>query len=172
MTAHEVSQQLLDETYPLTEDDVVRYEQDGWIRLPGLLDAPTVAELNERFDGLYDKIRQTGTPGDPYFTDGRYHRQHRIFNDPSRLDEVFQAVAMSERITSVARRLTRSERVLYLRSTVFEKPAEDSLPTTIHQDYPYLPFDRSGSMQFWIALHDLPAASGTLRFVSGSHRQY
>ena len=34
-----------------------------------------------------------------------------------------------------------------------------------------LPFDRVGGLAFWVALDDVPAERGTMRFLSGSQRQ-
>lgn len=42
--------------------------------------------------------------------------------------------------------------------------------TYFHQDYINWALDRSGGMTFWIALADLVPQSGTMSFVSGSHR--
>jgi hypothetical protein len=169
--------EILDTPYGFAPGAVERFRAEGWVRAPGLLDAETAGEMYRRFEGLYDSLRQEGqkgTAGDAYFKEGRYHRQHRIFQDPSRVDPVFRRVVLSERVASVARQLMGCDEAIYLRATVFEKPpaSEDSLPTTLHQDFPYLPFDRSGSVQIWIALHDLPVESGPLRFVTGSHRRY
>jgi hypothetical protein len=42
--------------------------------------------------------------------------------------------------------------------------------TYFHQDYINWALDRSGGMTFWIALADLVPQSGTMAFLSGSHR--
>jgi ectoine hydroxylase-related dioxygenase (phytanoyl-CoA dioxygenase family) len=42
--------------------------------------------------------------------------------------------------------------------------------TYFHQDFINWALDRSGGMTFWIALADLPPESGTMSFLSGSHR--
>jgi ectoine hydroxylase-related dioxygenase (phytanoyl-CoA dioxygenase family) len=48
--------------------------------------------------------------------------------------------------------------------------AERGAKTPWHQDEPYGPFDRQGSLTVWIALVDIPPERGSLRFYSGSHR--
>ena len=161
--------------YPIGDDEVEAYRTQGWLRLPGLVPRDWALALDDRFDAISERLRQTGGGADDtYFTNERYHRQHRIYNDPAVADDRFRTVAQSERVVSVARRLIGTDQVLYLRSTIFEKPpaAEDSLPTTLHQDYPYFPFDRSGSVQIWISLGDIAPEAGPLRFVTGSHREY
>jgi hypothetical protein len=42
--------------------------------------------------------------------------------------------------------------------------------TEFHQDFPWMPMDRSAMLTVWLALVDVPADMGSLRFYSGSHR--
>src|SRR4029078_8842474 len=44
-----------------------------------------------------------------------------------------------------------------------------SAPSPRHQDYPANGHDRVGTVVFWLALDDMPAERGTMRFRSGSH---
>lgn len=166
--------ETLSSPYDVTPSLIEFYEENGYARLPGLIPPETAAVLYDRFSDLYEELRKREDAGQTYFDNARYHRQHRISNDPSRVDDAFLEVTRSPRVVSAARALLGTDRAVFLRAAIFEKPpaTEESLPTTIHQDYPYLPFDRSGSVQIWIALHQLPGSSGTLRFVSGSHRRY
>src|SRR3954451_16147852 len=46
-----------------------------------------------------------------------------------------------------------------------------SQPTDWHQDWINFPFDRVGFLSFWIALDEIPAERGAMRFLSGSHRE-
>jgi hypothetical protein len=43
-------------------------------------------------------------------------------------------------------------------------------PTAFHQDFITLGLDRTGGMTFWTALEDYGAESGTMSFISRSHR--
>lgn len=43
--------------------------------------------------------------------------------------------------------------------------------TYFHQDFTNWSLDRLGGMTFWVALEDLSPESGTMSFLSGSHRQ-
>lgn len=42
--------------------------------------------------------------------------------------------------------------------------------TEFHQDFPWMPMDRSAMLTVWLALVDVPADMGSLRFYGGSHR--
>ena len=54
----------------------------------------------------------------------------------------------------------------------FVKPAatEGTRESVWHQDFPYNPIDRRGMLTIWVAIEDVPAEAGALRFVPGSHR--
>ena len=43
-------------------------------------------------------------------------------------------------------------------------------PTVFHQDFPWMPMDRSAMLTFWVALAPITAEMGSLRFRDGSHR--
>lgn len=154
----------------LTDADVASFQSNGWVKANQLIAADTAAVL-------YDRIREVGpslvkdSSKSPLFTD-RSQQQHRLYDDPTWLDEDFRNAARSPRVVDFAKSLIGTDQVRFFRATCFEKPptASGGIATTLHQDYPYLPLDRSGSIQIWIALGEIPASMGTLQFISGSHR--
>ena len=123
MTLPDDAATLLAEPYPIGEADVRAYEEQGWLRIPALVPRAVVEALAARFDNVSRALRKTVDDADPYFTDSRYHRQHRIYNDPANVDDLFRVVAHSKRLVGVASALMRAEHVVYLRTTVFEKPS-------------------------------------------------
>ncbi|GAA3144284.1 phytanoyl-CoA dioxygenase family protein [Nonomuraea salmonea] len=50
------------------------------------------------------------------------------------------------------------------------KEAGEHGATEFHQDFPWMPMDRSAMLTVWLALADVPAGMGALRFYAGSHR--
>src|SRR3546814_16486393 len=60
----------------------------GWLRLPALIPRDSALALDERFDEIAERLRQTGGgPNDPYFTHEVYHSQHRISHDPAMAED-------------------------------------------------------------------------------------
>jgi hypothetical protein len=155
----------------ITEADVGFYRANGWVKASKLISRETAGVL-------HDRIRELG-PGlvkdssKTFLVNTRTEQQHRVYDDPTRIDEDFRAAATSPRVVKFAKSLIGTEQVRFFRATCFEKPptAGGGIATTLHQDFPYLPLDRSGSIQIWIALSDIPASMGTLQFISGTHRQ-
>jgi ectoine hydroxylase-related dioxygenase (phytanoyl-CoA dioxygenase family) len=68
--------------------------------------------------------------------------------------------------------LTGEDDVRVFWDKTFVKPpaAEGTRESVWHQDFPYNPIDRRGMLTVWMAIEDVPANAGALRFVPGSHR--
>jgi ectoine hydroxylase-related dioxygenase (phytanoyl-CoA dioxygenase family) len=154
----------------ITEADVEFYRTNGWVRANKLI-SPETARV------LYDRIRELGPSlvkdsSKTLLLNNKTEAAHRIYDDPTWIDEDFRAAATSPRVVDFAKSLIGTDRVRFFRATCFEKPptAGGGIATTLHQDFPYLPVDRSGSIQIWIALSHIPASMGTLQFISGTHR--
>jgi ectoine hydroxylase-related dioxygenase (phytanoyl-CoA dioxygenase family) len=85
-----------------------------------------------------------------------------------RFDEVATLVS---NLAAYARALIGEPDVLVFWDKTFVKPPSDqgTRESVWHQDFPYNPIDRRGMLTIWLALEDVPAESGALRFVPGSH---
>jgi ectoine hydroxylase-related dioxygenase (phytanoyl-CoA dioxygenase family) len=154
----------------LTDTDVASFRENGWVRVNKLIPSETAAVLYDRIKELGPSLVKDASKS-PLFTE-RSQQQHRLYDDPTWLDEDFRNAAHSPRVIEFAKSLIGTDQVRFFRATCFEKPpaASGGIGTTLHQDFPYLPLDRSGSIQIWIALGEIPASMGTLQFISGNHR--
>jgi ectoine hydroxylase-related dioxygenase (phytanoyl-CoA dioxygenase family) len=164
------------DTVHAADADVAHYNNVGWHRVNQLIDRDTALLLRRRFDERGHALRPTVEAFDPtksnYHNSAEVQRMHVQYLDTFSIADEFRSVVLSPRIGAVVRRLLGAKRVQLYRTSVFEKEPEAAggLGTSAHQDFPYLSFDRSRSLTVWIALGDLPASTGTLRFVDGSHR--
>lgn len=158
----------------VTEEEVAQYREDGWVRLENLVDASTVTEMRERAQELLgaDGMGHTPRPGKDYgFT---------WWNDYKGLAhdgiEPFRRLSLSKAIgKNVQRFLGRDVPVRFFLDEVGAKlrtvPDGPEPVTPLHQDHPYGQWDRVGSAVFWIALDDMPAERGLVRFYSGSQKE-
>ncbi|WP_205315384.1 phytanoyl-CoA dioxygenase family protein, partial [Nonomuraea lactucae] len=91
--------------------------------------------------------------------------------DVAEADEAFRALATSAAMGRNAARLLRGVRAVRIQVTnlLVKEPGEHGA-TEFHQDFPWMPMDRSAMLTIWLALADVPADMGSLRFYSGSHR--
>ena len=155
---------LMDEAYPLTEEQIARYRRDGFIALDGIV---TGRELKKLRDAVVkavemERVEPTGTTKTAY---------EQIFIQKVNLWRRHEAVAtfvLSRRFGDVAARLSgRAVRVWH--DQALFKEAREGAKTPWHQDAHYWPHsDRTGQITIWIALKDATTANGCMSFVPGT----
>ncbi|MEU4698089.1 phytanoyl-CoA dioxygenase family protein [Nonomuraea dietziae] len=146
---------------PATDDEVAFFHTNGWVRLPRLLDPAGVAVLRERaLARIGERSRVHATLVDQAFGQSR-----DVAADDPMFGELSAALAPN------AVRLLHGVASVRLQVTnlLVKEPGEHGA-TEFHQDFPWMPMDRSAMLTIWLALVDVPADMGSLRFYSGSHR--
>ena len=165
---------------PVDQVLISRFRAEGFVKLPAVVDAASldalrticVAAETDPMDGLAGQASD-----DPLLAERfAYQRDERFramwsnsLDLRLRYPEVAQLVA---RLAGIARQLIGDEDVKVFWDKTFVKPPVHvgTRETVWHQDYPYNPIDRRGMLTIWVALEDVPAESGALRFVPRSHR--
>ncbi|GAA3553696.1 phytanoyl-CoA dioxygenase family protein [Nonomuraea rosea] len=146
-----------------TDDEVAFFGTHGWVRLGRLIDPESVAALRERAIGhLRARSRSRTTLVDQAFGQSR---------DVAESDEMFAGLTSNAQMGRNAVRLLRGVRAVRVQVTnlLVKEPGEHGA-TEFHQDFPWMPMDRSAMLTVWLALADVPADMGSLRFYDGSHR--
>lgn len=157
----------------ITEDEVRSYVRDGWAFLPGLVkldcvDALLTAAKEVMGEAGNDWVARHGKDAQL----GHWQDRHFLARDGI---EPFRSFAMSQLMGRAAKRLMEREVTIryWADMIAVKQPVGSSVPSTatpLHQDYSNKHFDRTGNVTFWIALEDTPAAKGTCRYRSGSHK--
>ncbi|MDL4774612.1 MULTISPECIES: phytanoyl-CoA dioxygenase family protein [Thermomonosporaceae] len=151
----------------VTDDEIDRFRARGWARLPGLVGAGYVADLRDRALDRLGERRERFRNG---FVDEAFGQDRDI----ARHDEAFAALALSPPLARNVRRLLTGVDAVRLQVTnlLVKEPAAAGGhgATVFHQDFPWMPMDRSSMLTVWLALGDVPADMGGLRFYEGSHR--
>jgi ectoine hydroxylase-related dioxygenase (phytanoyl-CoA dioxygenase family) len=166
----------LDAPCPLSDSDVSSYRQFGWLKVSNAVSSEVALTLRDAFLDVAAQHQPKAESLDPNQTNHanseEINRQHVLYNDIDRWIDVFRQTVLSRRLGSIAGQLLGCDPVQHFRSSIFAKDPEvaGGTATSLHQDYPYEPFDRSRSLTIWLALMDLVPEMGTLRFVDGSHR--
>ncbi len=153
----------LDTPYPVTEEQVRSLQQDSWASLPGLLDADTATALRDALLAAEPRTTISGPTKPAADPTALLSHEGVAWRDP-----FVRSVATSRRLSSAVVALTEQADALFCQDISFFKP-EGAAPITYHQDYSYWPFDRKGCVTLWIALVDLTADMGSLRYLKGSH---
>ncbi|MEV0587948.1 phytanoyl-CoA dioxygenase family protein [Nonomuraea sp. NPDC050310] len=144
----------------VTEAEAAAFDRDGWAHLPGLVDPATVADLAERARArLASRTTRHA---------GRVEEAFGQSRDVAAEDERFGAV-MTAFGPSAVELLHGVAAVRVQVSNLLVKEPGEHGETAFHQDFPWMPMDRSAMLTLWLALVDVPAEMGSLRFFTGSH---
>ena len=154
----------------VTDDEVDFFQDNGWVRLPALVKPDVVADLRERALG---RLEARAPRARTTFVDEAFGQDRDIAEQ----DEAFRALACAPEIARNAVRLMIGVDAVRLQVTnlLVKEPADSERggdghgATVFHQDFPWMPMDRSAMLTVWLALADVPADMGSLRFYSGSH---
>jgi ectoine hydroxylase-related dioxygenase (phytanoyl-CoA dioxygenase family) len=164
----------------LTADEIATYQENGWVKVERLIEPELAAEIlgTVKDDMLAaDTEVRTGAIKAGETMDAIHDREFwRDYHFPARDHglEPLTTLAYSREIgRNAAALLGRPIGINYHADLVAVKmPAGHaaSKPTGFHQDWVNFPFDRVGFLTFWIALDEIKAEQGAMRFYNGSHR--
>lgn len=161
-----------DETYDVSEEQVRFFREHGWVRLPGLLSRKAtqairvpLAELDFRPPpDPNGAVFLKGARVDDYAAKAMQKHEGLAWKYP-----FFRELGTSRLIAGACVKLMDVPEALLVQDSSYFKPAFGG-ETSFHQDFPFLPFDRTGSLTIWIALIDIAPDMGPLRYLEGSHR--
>jgi hypothetical protein len=167
----------------LEDEEIAFYRANGWVKAEALIAPELAAEMLEIVRPIIDrpdiadqarKAPKLDDWGSRVVDSGYWRDYHFIARDDRR--EPFYSLAFSEEIGRNSQRLLgRDVGVRFNTDFVAVKvpgPVDGpaNRPTSPHQDFVNVPFDRVGNHNYWIALSDVTAEQGALRFYSRSHR--
>jgi ectoine hydroxylase-related dioxygenase (phytanoyl-CoA dioxygenase family) len=159
---------LLDEPYPLDEESCQRFREDGFIRLPGVFDAPTLAHFDREITALtLAHDRNAGVPMEARDTYGKAFIQ---VGNLWTMGSEARRLTCSRRLARIAAALlgTRGVR-LWHDQALYKEPSGGFTPW--HADQQYWPMATGLCATAWIPLHAVPLEQGPLAFGRGSHRK-
>lgn len=158
--------------FKLTQDQIERFREDGFLVVERLIDTETVAELKTRFESLFrgefetgispDEVNWQEATGDPSLT--------RQICNGWKADRAIARVVTREDLARAIAELSGWPGTRIMIDNVLWKPP-GTRPLAYHQDNAYLAWYRpSELLSCWIALDATSADGGTLEFVRGSHK--
>jgi len=156
----------------VTTEEIAHYDEHGWAKLPGLVTPDVVRALREMAgermgeDGQGNAVAPIYQPFfNPEVSEGPQSPLLRPLFDALGAN----AAALMQRAKKVGVRYFGDSFAVKLPARK-ETAHPGAGATYYHQDFINWALDRSGGMTFWIALEDLTPESGTMSFLSGSHR--
>lgn len=157
----------------LTDSEIDDFRENGWVFVPSLI-APEIAQdLFERASARMGKeaeISTGGGGGDPAFAE--YRNILRNYLGIWKVEPLMAELSHSVDLARNVSRLLRGQAVRFFNDEVLVKPPIEcgGRATPWHQDFPHAAFDRTGLVNVWISLGNLPEGGGAMSFLSGSQR--
>ena len=139
----------------LSQEEVVRYNQEGHLVLPYRIPEEMIRCIERRVKELYEKNPELSAdyvPGLP------------------EIDERWLAAASIPEILDCVEKVI-GPNFLNWGSSLFGKPAGVGQETPWHQDGEYWPIRPLKTCTVWIAIDDATVENGCLRVVPGSHKE-
>lgn len=148
------------------------FMEHGWVQVDDVISND---EVNAVRAEVLRMLKQGVTNVDHHFEDlatDEYARLGEVVNEPSRFSELMRDFATSKKIGDLMREVMGVAEIRLFRDLGINKlpTSQAGIQTGIHQDLPNYPIRTEIEAAVWIALTDLPANSGTLRWLDGSHR--
>lgn len=173
----------------ITDDEIAFYEENGWVKLDGLITPELTAQLLSAAEELMDASAALapdegeGSSGVRRSTTDDWSATWGDFGFQARKIRInpFFDFTMSKPVGRLAQRIINRERltgqpsaVRYLEDSLHCKPpmvpGGPSNALGYHQDLLF-GTDRVGGFNLWIALDEVTPEQGAMRFLTGSHRE-
>jgi ectoine hydroxylase-related dioxygenase (phytanoyl-CoA dioxygenase family) len=160
--AHDVE---LDSEYPLSAEQIARFERDGYIKLKHVFSA----EVLDFYGKEISRLVRAAKPIDPNAPKSIYGQAFTQVENLWRMSEIARQFVFSRRLARLATELMRTEGVRLYHDSALYKEASGSY-TPWHVDQFYWPMATEKSITAWIPLHAVPLENGPLSFSAGSQR--
>lgn len=165
----------------VSDEEIAQFQENGWVKVPGLISSELAQEILDSVktnmlaanDG---EVHTAGIKADEKLDKIHDREIWRDWHFPGRDDglEPLRSLTYSQDLgRDSALLMGREVPINYHADLVAVKmPAGHSASkaTGFHQDWVNFPFDRVGFLTFWIALDEITADMGSMRFYNGSHR--
>ncbi len=143
------------------------YERDGFLHVPGLLDAAALSEIDRELEIYTRDVVPTLPANDIVWEAGR--KAIRNLWRMEHYSPFFEQFSKRRDIHNLVRVLVNGEPVV-MAVELFAKPALVGSAVPVHQDNGYFNLTPADALTFWIALDASTVENGCVYYARGSHR--
>jgi phytanoyl-CoA hydroxylase len=151
-------------------DLIARYREQGFVQLPGFLDAEEVALVRAELARFITHVVPRMPASEVFYEakgdQGSLKQLQRMFQ----WDDFFERLFLKSRFFALAEHLL-GRPALGKNMHYFNKPSGIGAPTPAHQDGYYWKITPMEGLTMWLALEDVDEENGCVRYVPGSHRR-
>lgn len=153
----------------LRMDDVKkRFNEDGYVFLPGFLSQEEVNSIKKNFNRVIDSVVPEMPETKVFYEEKGDPATLKQLIDLQVYDSFFNEVLTNSKFKELAV-LLLGEEVVGKNLEYFNKPPLIGKPTPCHQDGYYFMLNPSVAVTMWMALEPADEENGCVRYVKGSH---
>jgi ectoine hydroxylase len=156
----------------LTEAQVHGYRSDGYLAIPGVIDAARLAELRATTEEFVERSRGVTQSDAVFDLDPRHTRARpvlRRIKNPADNHPLYRWVAFDSPIPDIVAELLGPD-VKFHHSKLNLKGSHVGAPVEWHQDAAFYPHSNDDVLAVGLLLDDATADNGALAVLPGSHR--
>ncbi len=139
----------------LTAEQIEFYNREGYIRPVSIFSQTEITKIRQYFDNLLEQIISEG--GNSYSISSAHLKYGPVWD-----------ILTDPRIVACVADLL-GENVIGWGAHFFCKMPHDGKQVAWHQDSSYWPLSPSKAVTVWLAIDDVDAENGPMRFIAGSH---
>jgi ectoine hydroxylase-related dioxygenase (phytanoyl-CoA dioxygenase family) len=157
----------------LSDEQIDAYRRDGYVSLPGVIDAGRIAELRAVTGRFVDRSRAISASDNLFDLDPTHCAQTptlRRIKNPADNDPLYRWVAFESSIPDIVAELIGPD-VKFHHSKLNLKGGRVGAPVEWHQDAAFYPHSNDDVLAVGLLLDDATAENGCLVVLPGSHRE-
>jgi phytanoyl-CoA hydroxylase len=147
-----------------------KFEQDGYVFLPGFLSPEEIAALNKQLESFVENVVPRMPEKDVFYEDKTDPSTLKQIMHVSDYDPNFAPLLHGSKFSRIAEELLE-DKVIPKILEYFNKPPKIGKPTPPHQDGYYFMLKPCKAVTMWMALENVDEANGCVRYVRGSHKK-
>jgi ectoine hydroxylase-related dioxygenase (phytanoyl-CoA dioxygenase family) len=159
----------------LTNEQVRRYQEDGFLHVPAVFTSDQIAMMGTALDALIQlwsssEAGWTG-PWRKVYMDEKTEKKSKLvaLHDLQFYSRPWAEAVISPKLTEAMQDLL-GPNVEFHHSTMHVKPPETGHPFPMHQDYAFYPHTDDRYVDVLVHLDDTRHENGEIRFLKGSHK--
>ena len=157
----------------LSDEQIDAYRRDGYVALPGVIDADRIAELRAVTGRFVDRSRAINASDNLFDLDPTHCAQTptlRRIKNPADNDPLYRWVAFESPIPDIVAELIGPD-LKFHHSKLNLKGGRVGAPVEWHQDAAFYPHSNDDVLAVGLLLDDATAENGCLVVLPGSHRE-
>ncbi len=156
----------------LTQDQIEHYRENGYLLVPEVLDAKTVAELSRVSEDFIRKSAQAIESNDVYDIGPGHSAESprlRRLKHPHTHHPIYEKVMRSSAIVDIVAALV-GPGVRFDHSKLNYKPRNASGAIEWHQDWAFYPYTNDDMLAVGVLIEDVTEDNGPMMVIPGSHK--